>query len=172
MIYVSMIVGMAENRTIGLDGGMPWHISADLKYFKRVTMGAPIIMGRKTYESIGGALPGRANIVVTRNTGFSVADADVVHDVEAAIRKAKAIAEIEGGAEIFVIGGAEIYKQALAKADRLYVTEIKEEFPGDAFFPKIDSEAWREVCRDSQPPEAVDGPAFDFVILARINKFM
>jgi len=160
---------MAENRAIGLDGGMPWHISADLKYFKRVTMGAPVIMGRKTYEAIGAALPGRANIVITRNADFAVADADVVHDVASALRKAKAIAEIEDGAEVFVIGGAEIYAQALAEADRLYLTEIAGEFPGDAYFPEVDAGAWREVSREAQPPETDDGPAFDFVILARMR---
>ncbi|MBT6096276.1 MAG: dihydrofolate reductase, partial [Rhodospirillaceae bacterium] len=97
MIRTSLIVAMADNRAIGLEGGMPWHISADLRYFKQVTMGAPVIMGRKTYESIGCALPGRANIVVTRNTDFAAIDADVVHDVAAGLRKARAIAEIEGG---------------------------------------------------------------------------
>ncbi|MDD9876171.1 MAG: dihydrofolate reductase [Magnetovibrio sp.] len=169
MIRVSLIVAMAGNRAIGLDGGMPWHISADLKYFKRVTMGAPVIMGRKTYEAIGAALPGRANIVVTRNEAFERADADVVHDLEAALRKARAIAEIEGGDEVFVIGGAEIYAQALAAADRLYVTEIDGTFPGDAFFPDLPAGQWREVSREDHPPESEEGPAFSFVVLARMR---
>ena len=158
---------MAENRAIGLDGGMPWHISADLKYFKRITMGAPVIMGRKTYEAIGAALPGRANIIITRNEKFSVDDADVVHDVAAALRKGRAFAEIGGGTEVFVIGGAEIYTQALADADRLYVTEIAGTFPGDAFFPELNEGDWRETGREAHVPETEDGPAFSFVALAR-----
>ena len=113
---IALIAAAASNGAIGLKGGMPWHISEDLKYFKRVTMGAPVIMGRKTYASIGSALPGRANIVITRNTAFSSDDADVVYDVAAGLRKAQAIAEIDGSVEVFVIGGAEVYAQALAAA--------------------------------------------------------
>jgi dihydrofolate reductase len=169
MIRTSLIVAMADNRAIGLEGGMPWHISADLRYFKQVTMGAPVIMGRKTYESIGCALPGRANIVVTRNTDFAAIDADVVHDVAAGLRKARAIAEIEGGDEVFVIGGAEIYAQAMGEADRVYLTRIHAEFPGDAFFPDFDEGGWQEVAREIHPPENEDGPSFSFTILDRLG---
>ncbi len=165
---VSMIVAMAENRVIGLDGAMPWHISADLKYFKRVTMGAPVVMGRKTYESIGRALPGRTNVVITRNPEFRCADAEVVGDVVAALRKAKAFAEIEGGGEVFVIGGAEIYAQALETADRLYITEIRNAPPGDAHFPELADGAWQEISRDEHEAESADGPVFSFVVLERI----
>lgn len=163
----SLIVAMADNRAIGLEGGMPWHISADLQYFKRVTMGAPVVMGRKTYESIGRALPGRANIVVTRNRDFAPADADVVHDVAHALRKARAIAEIEGGDEVFVIGGAEIYAQAMGEADRIYLTRVHESFPGDAYFPDLDEGGWQEVARETHPPEKPDGPSFSFTVLER-----
>jgi dihydrofolate reductase len=165
----SLIVAMADNRAIGLEGGMPWHISADLKYFKQVTMGAPVIMGRKTYESIGRALPGRANIIITRNTSFTSADADVVHDVDSALRKAHAIAEIEGGDEVFVIGGAELYAQAMSDADRIYLTRIHEAFPGDAFFPELDEGGWHEVARETHPPESDGGPSFSFTILDRMG---
>ena len=164
----SLIVAMADNRAIGLEGGMPWHISADLQYFKRVTMGAPVVMGRKTYESIGRALPGRANIVVTRNRDFAPADADVVHDVPAALRKARAIAEIEGGEEVFVIGGAEIYAQAMAEADRIYLTRVHESYPADAYFPDLDEGGWQEVGRETHPPESPDGPSFSFTVLERM----
>lgn len=164
----SLIVAMADNRAIGLEGAMPWHISADLRYFKRVTMGAPVIMGRKTYQSIGAALPGRANIVVTRDQAFTAPDADVVHDVERALRKAHAIAEIEGRDEVFVIGGAEIYAQAMHLADRIYLTRIHAEFPGDAFFPELDEGGWQEVGREIHPPESDTGPSFSFTILDRI----
>jgi dihydrofolate reductase len=166
---VSLIVALAANRVIGLDGGMPWHLSGDLKFFRRTTMGHPVVMGRRTYEAIGGALPGRANIVVTRNKEFTAADADVVHDVAAALTKATALAEIEGADEVFVIGGADIYRQALARADRIYMTEVEGEFPGDAFFPDVDRRQWRETTRDGHPPEAPGGPAYSFVILDRIR---
>ncbi len=167
-MHTSLIVAMADNRAIGLEGGMPWHISADLQYFKRVTMGAPVVMGRKTYEAIGRALPGRANIVITRNKDFHVADADTVNDVPAALRKARAIAEIEGGDEVFVIGGAEIYGQAMGEADRIYLTRIHESYPGDAFFPALDEGGWQEVARETHPPESPDGPSFSFTVLERV----
>ena len=166
---IALIAAAASNGAIGLKGGMPWHISEDLKYFKRVTMGAPVIMGRKTYASIGSALPGRANIVITRNTAFSSDDSDVVYDVAAGLRKAQAIAEIDGSPEVFVIGGAEIYAQALAGADRIYLTEIDGEFPADAFFPDLDTTQWREVSREPHAPEMEGGPAFSFVVYDRIH---
>jgi len=165
---ISIIVAMAENRVIGLDGAMPWYISADLKYFKRLTMGAPVIMGRKTYNSIGRALPGRINVVITRNPEFSCDDAEVAGDIVAALRKAKAFTEIKGGGEIFVIGGAEIYAQALNTADRLYITEIKSSPPGDAYFPELAYGSWREVSRDCHESESTDSPAYSFVVLERI----
>lgn len=166
---LSLIVAMAANRVIGLEGGMPWHLPGDLRFFKRTTMGHPVVMGRKTYQAIGGALPGRANIVVTRNKKFTAADADVVHDLATALTKAKALAEIEGSDEIFVIGGADIYAQALDRADRIYMTEVEGDFPGDAFFPDFDRRRWREIARDAQKPEAPGGPAYSFVILDKIR---
>lgn len=166
---IALIAAAASNGAIGLEGGMPWHISADLKYFKQVTIGAPVIMGRKTYESIGGALPGRSNIVITRNTAFQPPDADVVHDVAGAIRKALALAEIDGSAQVFVIGGAEIYRQALDAADRVYLTEIDGEFPGDAFFPELPADSWREAAREPHAPEKAGGPAFSFVVYDRVG---
>ena len=166
---LSLIVAMAANRVIGLEGGMPWHLPGDLRFFKRTTMGHPVVMGRKTYQAIGGALPGRANIVVSRNKKLTAADADVVHDLAAALTKAKALAEIEGSGEVFVIGGAEIYAQALDRADRIYMTEVEGDFPGDAFFPDFDRRRWSETARDARKPEAPGGPAYSFVILDRIR---
>jgi dihydrofolate reductase len=168
-VRLSLIVAMAANRTIGLAGGMPWHLPGDLKFFKRTTMGHPVVMGRKTYQAIGGALPGRSNIVVTRDRGFTAPDADVVHDLAQALAKAEALAEIEGSEEIFVIGGADVYGQALEAADRIYLTEVEGEFPGDAFFPEFDRRPWRETAREPQKPDAPGGPAYDFVILDRIR---
>jgi len=166
---LSLIVAMAANRVIGLEGGMPWHLPGDLRFFKRTTMGHPVVMGRKTYQAIGGALPGRANIVVSRNKKFTAADADVVHDLAAALTRAKALAEIEGSGEVFVIGGADIYAQALDRADRIYMTEVEGDFPGDAFFPDFERRRWREIARDARKPEAPGGPAYSFVILDRIR---
>jgi|TARA_Y100000294_G_scaffold14775_2_gene13231 dihydrofolate reductase len=170
---LSLIVAMAENRTIGLDGGMPWHIPEDLKLFKLVTMGHPVIMGRRTYQSIGAALPGRTNIVVTRNKDFEAADADVVHGLDQALTKARAVEELwrpDGGREeIFVIGGAEIYGQVLAQAQRIYMTEVHRELPGDAFFPELAEGEWKETDRQDRDPETPGGPAYSFVILDRMG---
>lgn len=164
---LSLIVGMAKNRAIGLDGAMPWHISEDLKYFKRVTLGAPILMGRKTFDSIGRPLPGRANIIVTRDTRYRHDGVIVVHELEAGITKAKALAEIDDKDEIFVIGGAQIYELALPMADRLYITEIHRTLDGDTWFPEFDATDWVELTRDDQEPETPEGPAFSFVVLDR-----
>ena len=168
---ISLIVAMAENRAIGLDGGMPWRISEDLKFFKAVTMGHPILMGRKTYEAIGGALAGRTNIVITRNRDFQAADAEIAHDLEDALTQGMALEELWGeddvADEVFVIGGAEIYAQALGRAGRIYMTEIKDTPPGDAFFPDFDKTAWRETDRQDRAPESEGGPAYSFVILDR-----
>ena len=170
---LSLIVAMAKNRTIGLDGAMPWHIPEDLKFFKRVTMGHPVIMGRKTYQSIGAALPGRTNIVVTRNKDFEAADADVVHDLSEALTKAKATEELwrpDGGREeIFVIGGADIYGQALPEAQRIYMTEVHQELPGDAFFPELAEGEWKETDRKDRDPETPGGSAYSLVILDRVG---
>ena len=166
---LTLIVAASENNVIGRHNQLPWYLPGDLAYFKAITMAKPVIMGRKTYASIGSALPGRANIVITRNTAFSSDDADVVHDVAAGIRKAQAIAHIDGSAEVFVIGGAEIYAQVLAAADRIYLTEIDGEFPGDAFFPDLDMTQWREVSREPHAPEMEGGPVFSFVVYTRMR---
>ena len=165
---ISLIVALTENRVIGLDGDMPWHLSEDLKYFKRVTMGAPIIMGRKTFESVGRALPGRTNIIITRNIDYFAEGIEVAHDLESAIKKASSVAGSQGKEEVFVIGGAQIYALALAQAERLYVTEIHQTCPGDAYFPEIQASDWREIKRDARGPETLDCPAYSFVVLDRV----
>ena len=168
---ISLIVAMTEQRVIGLDGGMPWRISEDLKFFKAVTMAHPIIMGRKTYQSIGSALPGRTNIVVTRDTGFEAEDADVVYGLDEALAQARAFEELWGAEdrpnEVFVIGGAEIYAQAIDGAGRIYLTEVHREFPGDAYFPELTPDDWAETDRQDREPESEGGPAYSFVILDR-----
>jgi len=157
---VSLIVAMAENRAIGVANDLPWHLPADLKYFKATTLGKPIIMGRKTFDSIGRALPGRQNIVVTRNQKWEHDDVDVVPSLEAAIAAA---GEAD---EVMITGGAQIYAQALELVDRMYITEVALTLEGDAYFPKFDVSAWREVSREAH--SAVGGrPAYSFVVYER-----
>ncbi len=161
---VSLVVAMAANRVIGRANGMPWRLPGEQKYFKGVTMGKPMIMGRKTWESIGRPLPGRANIVVTRGT-LDVEGITVVHDLHEALKLARAIASGNETDEITVIGGGNIYEQAMPLADRIYLTEIHADFDGDTYFPVL-GDNWREVSRTpGTPPEG--GPAYDFVVYER-----
>ena len=139
---LSLIVAMATNRTIGINKKMPWHLSADLKKFKKITMGHPIIMGRKTFESIGRPLPGRQNIIISRDPHYQQQGCLVFNDLDSALQNCT---EID---EVFVIGGATLYEATLARADRLYITEIQQAFDGDTWFPEIKQEQWREVARE------------------------
>ena len=162
---ISLVVAMASNRVIGKANGMPWRLPGEQKYFKAVTMGKPMIMGRKTYESIGRPLPGRANIVVTRTCKINGEGVTVTHDFHDAVKLARAIAAGNETGEIMVIGGGNIYEQALPLADRIYLTEIHADFDGDTFFPPL-NDHWHEVSRTpGTPPEG--GPAYDFVVLER-----
>jgi len=133
---VSLIVAMSENGIIGRDGGMPWHLSEDLKRFKRLTMGHHMIMGRKTFESIGRLLPGRTTIILTRNEEFSVDGGLVANTLEAAIELTN------DDPEIFIVGGGEIYRAALPLINRMYVTRVHVELDGDTTFPDVDRDAW------------------------------
>ncbi|MBI1180118.1 MAG: dihydrofolate reductase [Alphaproteobacteria bacterium] len=159
-----LVVAMAANRVIGRAGGMPWRLPEDLKFFKAVTMGKPMIMGRRTFESIGRALPGRANIVVSRS-GLTAEGVTTTGDLQEALRLARAIAEGNESDEVMLIGGGTLYEQALPLADRIYLTEIHAEFEGDTFFPAL-GDRWREVSRTpGTPPDG--SPAYDFVVLER-----
>lgn len=148
---ISLIVAMASNRVIGLDNQMPWHLSADLKRFKKITLGSAIVMGRKTFESIGKPLPGRTNIIISRNPAYKPEGCLVVNDIETALKTACQNAE-----NIFVIGGSELYQALLPIADTLYITQIHKEFQGDTVFPPIDAHHWRETEREdiADDPEA------------------
>ena len=138
-MIVSFVVAVARNGVIGHTNGLPWRLPADLAFFKRLTMGHPIIMGRKTYASIGKALPGRLNIVVTRSPGFEAPGCTVVDSMQAAYRAA------DGAQEVFVIGGAQIYEAAFASADRIYLTEVESHIDGDTYFPRFDRSQWSET---------------------------
>lgn len=136
---LSLIVAVAENEVIGRGGTLPWHISADLKRFKQLTMGHTIIMGRRTWDSLGRALPGRRSIVVSRNPQFQAAGAEVALSLDAALAMAA------GDTEAFVIGGASLYEEALPKADKLYITRVEAVVEGDTYFPAFDMSQWRLV---------------------------
>lgn len=158
---LSIIVAMAHNNVIGVDNGLPWHLPADLKYFKTTTMGKPIIMGRKTFQSIGRPLPGRRNIVITRDKSWHADGVEVVPSVE------KAVEATEGVQEAMVIGGAQIYGALMSFVNRLYITEIDKEILGDTYFPEIDPGEWAEVSRRRH--EASDGaPSYSFVVYERL----
>lgn len=154
---ISLIVAMSSNRVIGLNNRMPWHLSADLKRFKQITLGSAVLMGRKTYESIGRPLPGRTNIIISKNPHYQQNGCLVFNDIQEGITNACAHAD-----EVFVIGGAMLYEAALPIANTLYLTEIKKEFHGDTFFPKWRRNDWIEVEREDidDDPDAVFSYSF------------
>lgn len=157
---ISMIVARSRNHVIGRDNQMPWKISADLQFFKRVTMGHPVIMGRKTWESIGRPLPGRRNIVVSRNADYELNGAELAGSLDDALN------QLSEAPRVFVIGGEQLFKQAFAKADRLYITEIDIDVDGgDTFFEVPTPSEWKAVERT---PESENGVLFEFVTLERI----
>lgn len=158
---LAMIAALAENRVIGLDNHMPWHLPADLKHFKATTLGKPIIMGRKTWDSLGRPLPGRLNIVVSRQPGLQLQGAEVFGDLDAALERADAWAREQGVEELMLIGGAQLYDQALPMAERLYLTRIDLLPQGDAFFPEWSVDEWRCVSRDPHP-SAEQAPGYSF----------
>ncbi len=164
---ISLIVAMAENRVIGRNNKLPWYLPDDLKYFKRVTMGKPVVMGRKTFESIGKPLPGRTNIVVSRNPEFHAEGIRVVKDLMMARAVCQSFAIVEGIEEVMVIGGAQIYEQSLPMADRLYLTEVHADVEGDACFPEFDRNEWRELGRERFKAEGPNPYDYSFVILER-----
>lgn len=161
---ISLVVAQAANGTIGQRGNIPWKIPADLRHFKAVTMGKPCIMGRKTWESLPRKpLPGRTNIVVTRDRAFTADGAVVTLSFEEALARAEA----EAAEEIAVIGGADIYRVALPQARRVYLTEVHAAFNGDVSMPPFDAGEWKEVSREDHGPSETAGPAFSFVMLER-----
>lgn len=159
---IALIAALAKNRVIGKDNDMPWHIPEDLRFFKRSTLGKPMIMGRKTFESLPGLLPKRRHIVVSRQADLVLEGAETVSSLEAAC----ALAAEDNAAEIMVIGGAQLYELALPKASRLYLTYIHESFEGDTFFPEFNSDDWQEVSREDKVSEKSD-IRFSWVVLER-----
>lgn len=165
---LALIVALAENGVIGKGNGLPWHVSSDLKRFRALTMGKPMIMGRKTFQSIGRALPGRETIVVTRDAAFAPpAGVHCAGTIDAALELAAARATAMGADEIMLAGGSEIFAALIDRVDRMYVTFIQGSPPGDAFFPSIDWSQWQEVRREEHLPQKGDDAAFSFVDLIR-----
>lgn len=163
-MIISLIVAVARNHVIGNRNALPWHLPADLKYFKRITLGKPIIMGRKTFESIGRPLPGRMNIIITHERDYQAAACIVVHSIDDALKTAQA------HEEVMVIGGAKLFEQTLPRADRIYLTEIAEDFVGDVFFPALNQNDWRETQRTTHPADEHNPHIYSFVVLDRIAK--
>ena len=168
-VTLSLIAAVAENGVIGQDGGMPWRLSSDMKRFKALTMGRPVVMGRKTFEAIGKPLAGRANFVITRREEFSPEGVVVAPSLAAAIAAAEDIAKASGDEEIMVIGGGEIYAAALPMADRLYITHVEGRPEGDATFPAIDAALWRATSAVRTPAGPRDSEATIFVVYERIG---
>lgn len=165
-VPVAMIAALSSNRVIGVDNRLPWYLPEDLKFFKRMTQGKPLVMGRKTFQSIGKPLPGRLNIVVTRDVDFAHPGIRVCHDLASALDLAEQQARIDGAEEIMVMGGGEIYRQALPWASRLYLTEVDLSLEGDAYFPELSEADWEEAQRVAgTPPEGQ--PSYHFVAYRR-----
>ena len=170
MMQISMIAAMANNRVIGADNAMPWHLPADLKNFKKITLGKPIIMGRKTYTSIGRALPGRLNIVISSDVNLTLTDATVVHSCEQAIDIAAehcSQQKIENP-EVMIIGGGTIYKHFLGFCHRLYLTHIELEVAGDTYFPDYAAKYhWQEIDNEVHQPEPSNPYVYHFITLVK-----
>ncbi|MFI2812930.1 MULTISPECIES: type 3 dihydrofolate reductase [Microbulbifer] len=166
MAPVALIAAVARNGAIGMGNRLPWRISGDLQYFKRTTLGKPVVMGRKTYESIGRPLPGRDNIVISRNPEWRADGVICVASLDEALATASASAAASGAEEVMVIGGAEIYRQALPLARRLYLTEVDAEVEGDAFFPDL-GDSWVESYRECYPASEKDEYNYCLVRLDR-----
>ena len=159
-MIISLIAAMDKNRLIGIKNDLPWHLPADFKHFKQVTMGKPVVMGRKTYESIGKPLPGRKNIVIS-GTGFVADGIIVVDSID------KALAEVVDEAEVMVIGGASFYEQMIDRADRMYLTYVDADCEGDAWFPKFNLEDWEILSREKYSADEKNNYAFEIVTYQR-----
>lgn len=162
-MIISAIVATAKNNVIGKDNDIPWYLPADLKYFKRTTLGHHIIMGRKSFESIGRPLPKRTNIVITRDPFYMASGCVVVHSIEEAL----AIAKENGEEEAFVIGGGQIYKQGFPLLDKIYLTEVDLEVEGEIFFPTINKNDWKEISSEAHLPDEKNKYAYVFKVLER-----
>ena len=166
-VRIAMIAGVAENGVIGSDQTIPWRVPSDMAFFKKTTMGKPIVMGRKQFETVGKPLPGRTNIVITRQPGYQPEGVLVFHDVEIALAEAGKIAEADGVDEIMIIGGGELYAQLMARADRLYITHIDLSPSGDVRFPAIAPEQWTVIDLPEVAPSPRDEATYRVKVYER-----
>jgi dihydrofolate reductase len=164
LTIVSLVVAADERGGIGRDGGLPWHLPADLQRFKALTMGKPIVMGRRTWDSIGRPLPGRRSLVVSRQSGLALEGAEVVDSLEAALHAAR------DAPEVCVIGGAELYRAALPRADRIHLTRVHWTVAADTFLPPLDAAAWRQVACERHPADDRHAHAYSFIELHRAGR--
>lgn len=164
---ISMAFAMAQNGVIGRDNALPWHLPQDLQYFKKITMGKPIIMGRKTFDSIGRPLPGRPNIVITRNTHWHHDGVHCVHTIADALTLGAELAREKGVEELMVIGGSQIYTELLDRADRLYMTQVHSEVVGDDYFPEFSLDDWQQVSREDYKADDSNPYDYSFLVLDR-----
>lgn len=164
MMQVCAVVAASENGVIGREGGLPWHVSSDLKLFKEITLGKPVIMGRRTWESLPRKpLPGRRNIVITRQADFVAEGAELVHSVD------EALAVCAGEADVSIIGGGQVYAEAMSRTDRIYLTRIHLEVDGDTFLPDLNEDEWREVERREFARGERDDADFTLIVLDRVT---
>ena len=161
-MQLTAIVAMSQNRLIGKDNHLPWHLPADLRHFKALTLGKTILMGRKTYESIGRVLPGRRNVILTRNLEYQVKDALIIHSLAEVLRK------FDSEEEIMVIGGSELYREILPKLKQIYITIVKTELEGDSYFPALSEKEWRQVSCEEHAADAENVYAYSFTLWERI----
>jgi dihydrofolate reductase len=166
---VVLVVAKAENGAIGRGGELPWHLRSDMRYFREITMGKPIVMGRRTFKSLPRVLDGRLNIVLSRDRGFVAPDAVMAHSLKEGLDAARASAARTGAFEIMIIGGEELFREVLPQAHRIYLTEVHASPKADTFFPALDPNEWREVSREAHPAGPKDDHDFSFVVLDRVR---
>jgi dihydrofolate reductase len=167
---LALVVAKAENGAIGRGGELPWHLRSDMRYFREITMGKPVLMGRRTFESLPRVLDGRLNIVLSRDRGFvAPPDAVVAHSLEEGLAAARASAARTNAAEIMIIGGEDVFREVLPQADRIYLTEVHASPTADTWFPELDPNEWREVSREAHKAGPKDDHAFSFVVLERVR---
>ena len=166
---IALVVAMGENRAIGRGGDLPWHLRSDMRYFRELTMGKPVLMGRRTFKSLPRVLDGRLNIVLTRDRGFVAPDAVVAYSLEEGLTAARASAKWTGAAEIMIIGGEDLFREVLPQTDRIYLTEVHAAPDADTWFPELDMKEWREVSREAHAAGPKDDYAYSFVVLDRVS---
>jgi dihydrofolate reductase len=166
---IALAVAKAENGAIGRGGELPWHLRSDMRYFREITMGKPVLMGRRTFKSLPRVLDGRLNIVLSRDRGFVAPDAVMAHSLKEGLDAARASAARTGASEIMIIGGEDVFREVLPQADRIYLTEVHASPKADTWFPDLDPSEWREVSREAHPAGPKDDHAFSFVVLDRVR---